>query len=97
MFIAFLKFSENRAAAADFMAAHNAWIEQGFADGIFLCVGSLQPSAGGAILAAGESRAAFAARLDADPFVKEGVVTAEIHEVEAKRTAPPLDILRDAA
>lgn len=47
MFVTFLKFAENRGQAPEFMAAHNGWIAQGFADGVFLCAGSLVPGAGG--------------------------------------------------
>ncbi|RVQ08165.1 hypothetical protein [Sinorhizobium meliloti] len=48
MFVTFLRFAENRTGAPDFMSAHNDWIAQGFADGVFFCVGSLQAAAGGA-------------------------------------------------
>lgn len=96
MFITFLKFAENRAAASTFMAAHNDWIARGFADGVFLCVGSLQPAAGGAILAQGESRDDHGARITADPFVVEGIVTAETYEIDPKRTVSALDFLKAA-
>lgn len=97
MFVTFLSFAENRAAAPDFMAAHNEWIARGFADGVFYCVGTLQPEAGGAILAHGESRAAHDARIAADPFVVQGIVTAQTHEINARRTAPALDFLKAPA
>jgi uncharacterized protein YciI len=93
MFVTFLKFTENRAAAPIFMAAHNDWIEQGFADGVFLCVGALQPAVGGAILANGESRPDYDARIAADPFVAQGIVTPETHEIDLKRTVSALDFL----
>jgi len=94
MFVTLLKFAENRAAAPEFMAAHNDWIKQGFADGAFLCVGSLQPAAGGAILANGESRAAHDARIAADPFVEQRIVTAETYEIDPKRTVAALDFVK---
>lgn len=97
MFITFLKFAKNRAAAPEFMAAHNDWIAQGFADGVFLCVGSLQPAAGGAILATGESRADHDARIAADPFVAQGIVAAETHEIYPKRTIAALDFVKTPA
>ena len=93
MFVTFLRFAENRAAAPQFMAAHNDWIASGFEDGCFLCVGSLQPASGGAILAQGECREAHEARIQSDPFVIERVVTAETHEIEPKRAHPALDFL----
>jgi uncharacterized protein YciI len=97
MFITLLKFAGNRAAAPEFMAAHNEWIAQGFADGVFLCVGSLVPATGGAILAHGESRQDHEARVAADPFVVQGIVAAEIHEIDPKRTIEALDFLRAPA
>ena len=97
MFITFLKFGDNRAAAAEFMAEHNEWIAAGFADGVFLCVGSLLPGAGGAILAQGESREQHDARIAADPFVVERVVVAETHEIDPKRTIAALDFVKTAA
>ncbi len=48
--------------------------------------GSIRPAAGGAILAHGESRADHDARIAADPFVIEGIVTAETYEIDPKRT-----------
>jgi len=90
MFIVLLKFSANKAAAPDFMAAHNDWVAQGFADGVFQCVGSLVPAAGGALLATAETRQALEARIAADPFVQHDVVTAEIAEVDVKKTTPAL-------
>ena len=97
MFVTFLKFAENRAAAPRFMAAHNDWIAQGFAEGAFLCVGSLHPAAGGAILAHGESRAQHDARIAADPFVAQGIVTAETHQIDPKRSIAALDFLTPGA
>ena len=94
MFIVLLKFSNNKAAAAEFMAAHNEWIAQGFADGVFQCVGSLVPAAGGVLLALGEGREVLESRVDTDPFVQNDVVIAEIIEVDVKKTVTALDILK---
>lgn len=88
MFIITLRFADNRSAAADLMADHNDWIAQGFADGIFHCVGSLMPDGGGAVIAQGESRGEIEQRVQADPFVAENVVTAEIIEIDVRRTSP---------
>jgi len=94
MFIILLKFSNNKAAAPEFMAAHNEWIAQGFADGVFQCVGSLVPAAGGALLALGESREMLEARVNADPFVQNDIVIAEVTEVDVKKTVAALDFLK---
>ena len=81
MFIIFLKFSDNRARAGEFMDAHNAWLKRGFDDGAFLLAGSLQPGLGGAIIAHDMAREDLETRIDEDPFVTGGVVNAEIHEI----------------
>ena len=98
MFIVLLRFGENKSKAPEFMEGHNAWIRDGLADGVFLVVGSLKPSAGGAILAHGADRAALEARVHSDPFVAEGVVEAEILEVSPGKADPRLAfLLPDAA
>lgn len=94
MFIVYLRFSANKSAASDLMAAHNAWIAQGFSDGIFQCMGSLKPEGGGAIIAVGENREEIKRRVNLDPFVEHDVMVAEVTEVEVKRTAPALDVLK---
>ena len=87
MHVILLKFAENKSAAPDFMEKHNAWIAKGLSEGIFQMVGSLK-SGGGFILATGEDEAAIAERVDADPFVQHGIVSAEIQTVDIKRVAP---------
>lgn len=93
MFAIFLKFAESRAKAPEFMDAHKAWIKQGFDDGVFLMVGSLQPNMGGAVLAHGVSRDDIETRVNDDPFVIEGIVTAEILEISPARADQRLDFL----
>ncbi len=93
MFIVLLRFSQNMARAPEFMQAHNDWIRQGLEDGVFLVVGSLQPKLGGAVLAHGASLADLQARVDADPFVAEKVVSAEILEITPAKTDPRLAFL----
>ena len=93
MFMISLKFAANKADAPAHMDAHNEWIQQGFDDGVFLLVGSLQPGLGGAILAQHESREAIENRVSADPFVIAGVVSAEIAEITPAKTDPRLDFL----
>jgi uncharacterized protein YciI len=85
MFAVFLRFSANRAQAPAFMQVHNAWLQRGFDDGVFLLAGSLQPGLGGGILAHNASRADLERRVSDDPFVAENVVTAEIMEITPSR------------
>ena len=85
MFVITLKFAD-KAKASQHIDGHNTWIKRGFDDGVFLLVGNLQPNAGGAILAYNAGRAHFEARVREDPFVAEGVVTADILEIAPGRT-----------
>jgi uncharacterized protein YciI len=93
MFVVLLRFSDNKAEAGEFMQGHNDWIKKGFDDGVFLVVGSLQPNAGGAILANATTRPELEARVNADPFVAEKVVTAEILEVTPAKASPRMSFL----
>lgn len=94
MFIVFLKFSDNKSQASQFMERHNAWIKRGFDDGVFLVVGSLQPGLGGGIVAHNTSLPDLQGRVDDDPFVAEQVVTAEIIEITPSKTDARLNFLR---
>ena len=89
MHIVLLKFGPKKSAAPQFMQMHNEWIAKGFSDGVFQCVGSLEVG-GGAIIASGEEGEALRARVERDPFVEHGVVTAEVHKVVVNRTTPEL-------
>lgn len=80
MFIVMLKFTDNKAKASQFMQAHNAWIKQGFDEGVFLLLGGLQPNLGGMIMTHNTHLAALQDRVNKDPFVMEGIVHAEILE-----------------
>jgi uncharacterized protein YciI len=93
MFIVLLKFSSNRAQAAQLMAAHDEWIARGFADGAFVAVGTLQPRSGGAILAHGPTRSDLEVRIKQDPFVAHGVVSAELLEISCSKADPRLEFL----
>ncbi len=93
MFFVLLKFSRNKAQAGQFMKGHNEWIKRGFDDGVFLLVGSLQPSMGGGILAHNTSLPELQSRVNDDPFVAENVVSAEILEIVPSRTDERLKFL----
>ncbi|MCD7061454.1 YciI family protein [Pelagibacterium xiamenense] len=93
MFVVFLKFSANKDRAGAFMDAHNSWLRRGFDAGVFVLAGSLQPRLGGGILAHSVSREALEARVAEDPFVAEGIVSAEIVELAPAKADPRLDFL----
>jgi uncharacterized protein YciI len=93
MFVVLLKFSDNKSQAGQFMEGHNAWIRRGFDDGVFLLVGSLQPSLGGGIVAHDTTLSALQARVNDDPFVAENVVAAEILEITPSKADERLEFL----
>jgi len=92
VFIITLTFADKSRAGA-LMDGHNEWIQQGFADGVFLLVGSLLPNSGGMIVAHNTSREELDARVSDDPFVREGVVQARVDEVSPKRADARLQFL----
>lgn len=85
MFLILLRFTDRRALAGPFMAAHNDWLRRGFDDGIFVLAGGLQPQQGGALLAIGTTRDDLLARVQDDPFVAEGIVVPELLEIAPAR------------
>jgi len=93
MFIVFLRFSGNKARAAELMAGHKQWIQSGFDDGVFLLLGNLDNGQGGGIVAHGVTLADLRARVDRDPFVAHDVVRAEIVEITPSRTDARLQFL----
>jgi uncharacterized protein YciI len=93
VFVVLLKFSGNKSRAGEFMDGHNAWISQGFDDGVFLLVGSLQPGLGGSVVAHNTSLSELEARVDSDPFVAENVVSAEILEIKPEKADERLRFL----
>jgi uncharacterized protein YciI len=95
MFIVLLRFSDNKGQAGEFMDGHNEWIKRGFDDDVFLLVGSLQPNSGGGIVAHNTSLSDLQSRVNADPFVAENVVSAEILEITPAKADERLNFLLD--
>lgn len=81
LYIIFLRFTENKEQAPQFMKDHLEWIEKGLDDNIFLLAGGLLPNLGGTILAHNSPKLDLIKRMDTDPFVKEKIVSYEVFEV----------------
>ena len=92
MFVVLLRFAD-KSKAGPLMEGHKAWIKRGFDDGVFLLVGGLQPNLGGGIVAHNTTLDALQSRVNADPFVAERVVTAEILEIAPSRADNRLSFL----
>jgi uncharacterized protein YciI len=75
------------------MAAHMAWIRQGYDDGTFVASGRKIPRTGGVILARGE-RSAIEAFCRTDPFVVHAIAEYEITEVDFTTVAPGAEFLK---
>ncbi|MDR2145238.1 MAG: YciI family protein [Tannerella sp.] len=82
MYVILLKFTEKADQAEKFVQSHIAWVKQGFDDDVFLLAGSILPDTGGAIIAQGASLPEIEKRVEGDPFVSEGIVNAEVIEIE---------------
>ncbi len=93
MFIVLLRFAENKTQAGQYMQGHNDWIKRGFADGVFLLVGSLQPNQGGGVVAHNTTLAELQTRLAEDPFVAQNIVSAEILEMSPAMADERLNFL----
>lgn len=93
MFIVLLRFSDNKGQAGQFMEGHQEWIKRGFDDGVFLLVGSLQPNVGGGIVAHNTSLSDLQSRVNADPFVAQHVVSADILEIAPSKADKRLKFL----
>jgi len=93
MYVILLRFSENKSKAGEYMDGHNLWIKQGFEDGVFLLVGSLQPNLGGSVIAHNTSISELQERVNSDPFVVENIVSPEIIEIDPKKADDRLNFL----
>lgn len=96
VFIVLLKMSGNKERAAEYMAEHKAWLQQGFDDGVFLASGNLTGQPGGGIVANGLSEAEVRQRLGQDPFVIHGLVSVELIGITPSRTDPRLAFLMES-
>jgi len=97
MFVVLLRFSGNKSAAGQHMSGHEEWITRGFADEVFLLAGSIQPGLGGAVLAHNTSLEDLESRVNADPFVAENIVSAQIIEIAPGTADDRLKFLLAAA
>jgi uncharacterized protein YciI len=72
---------------------HVAWLDQQYADGVFVLSGRRVPRTGGLIIAMNTDRADLQARLAEDPFAMRGYAEYEVIAVERPRVAPVLEAL----
>ena len=68
------------------MKAHMAWLDKGYAEGIFLASGRQVPRTGGVILSRGH-KAEVEALVASDPFVASGKAEAQVIAFNASQAA----------
>ncbi|HKO89908.1 MAG TPA: YciI family protein [Polyangiaceae bacterium] len=73
------------------MKDHVAFLEQGYAAGLFLISGRKLPRDGGIILALGPDRAQIEALMQHDPFVARGLASVRVIEFRASQRADDID------
>jgi uncharacterized protein YciI len=94
MFIVTLTYLKPVEEIDALMPGHVAWLDKGYADGLFLASGRRIPRTGGVILARSGSEAALADYLGCDPFAIHGAARFDVVEFAATKTAPGLEALK---
>ncbi|GAB2712894.1 YciI family protein [Streptomyces bullii] len=74
---------------------HVAWLDEQYAQGVFLASGRKNPRDGGVIIAVAEDRARIEEISARDPFVTAGVCAYRVVEFTATKTAPELERYRE--
>jgi uncharacterized protein YciI len=94
MFVVMITYVADLAAVDAALPEHMAWLEQQYAEGIFLASGRQIPRVGGVILAAGIGRAELERRLLLDPFRRRGLAECTVVEFAPSRVAAGLEQLQ---
>ena len=94
MFIVTLTYLKPVEEVDALMPGHLAWLDQGYADGLFVASGRRVPRTGGVILARSGDAAGLDAFLAEDPFVIHGAARCDVVEFAASMTAPGAEVLK---
>ena len=94
MFIVTLTYLKPVEEIDALMHDHVAWLQKGYAEGLFIASGRRVPRTGGVILARSGDEQALHARLAQDPFVIHGAARADVVEFTASMTAPGAEVLK---
>jgi len=91
MFVIELSYTAPLSEIDAAMKEHVAFLEQGYAAGVFLISGRKIPRDGGIILALGPDRAQLEALMRHDPFVARGLASVRVIEFRASQRADDID------
>ena len=94
MFIVTLTYLKPVEEVDALMAGHIEWVDQGFAEGLFLASGRRIPRTGGVIVARSGDEATLRTFLDRDPFAVHGAARFDVVEFSVTRTATGLEALK---
>lgn len=93
MFVVLLTYRADLARIDDALRDHIAWLDQQYADGVFIVSGRRVPRVGGVILARNVSPEDLERRLASDPFRQRGLAEYAVTEFVPSRTAEGFDHL----
>jgi uncharacterized protein YciI len=93
MFIVTLTYLKPVDEVDALMAGHIAWLDQGYADGLFVASGRRVPRTGGVILARSGDERALRETLARDPFAVHGAARFDVVEFALTKTAAGAEIL----
>ena len=88
MFIALLTYTRPLEEVDALIAAHVRFLDEHYAEGLFVASGRKVPRTGGVILISGQDRERVHAILERDPFHVAGVATYELIEFVPTKTCP---------
>jgi len=93
MFVVILSYTAPLAEIDAQVPAHAAWLDQQYADGVFVASGRQVPRVGGVILAVGVDKDELDHRLARDPFAQHGLATYTVTQFEATKVGQGLERL----
>lgn len=94
MFIVTLTYLKPVEDVDALMPGHIEWLDQGYADGLFVASGRRIPRTGGVIVARSGDEAALRDFLARDPFAIHGAARFDVVEFTATKTAPGAEVLK---
>ncbi len=94
MYIVILRYVRPLEEIDALMGQHVQWLNKHYADGTFVASGRQSPRTGGVILARSGERLALEAMIAHDPFVSNGVATAEVIEFHPSMTAKGAEVFK---
>jgi len=97
MFVISITYTKSASEIDALLTAHKQFLDEQYADGVFLMSGRKVPRTGGVIIADATDRTEVEAIVETDPFYIGGVAHYEIIEFVPSMTAEVLSVFRHNA